>query len=212
VYVDLTIPLVSGTSSYPGEPGGFFLPFARLPKDEFTSHQLVLYTHLGTHVDAPSHFLEGEDGVDALPIDSLVGDAMVVRALRPLDGREVMVGDLHWPRPARPGDRVLFDLKWGERWGQDTYFHGHPDLSRPLVEHLVASGVRLVGVDTPTLSTRHVQEVHRRLLGAGVVVIEGLVRLDRVSADFGHLICLPLPLVGLDGSPARVVLEVGEDR
>lgn len=207
-YVDLSIPMRSGMEACPGEPAGFFLPFSQLPRDVFTAHQLVLYTHLGTHVDAPCHFLPGAGGVEGIDLGRVVGPAMVVRANRPLAGVEVTFEDLRWPRPPRPGDRLIFDLGWGGRWGGPDYFRNHPDLSLGLIDHLVRAGVWLVALDTPTLSARNGAEAHVRLLGAGIVVVEGLVHLEEVAGDAGQIICLPLPLVGMDGSPARVLWGV----
>ena len=206
-FIDLTIPIRNGTPSFPGEPGGYVLPFAQFAAQGWVSHQLVLYTHLGTHLDAPAHFLSGGAGVEEWPIAQLIGPAMVVRLRAEPRCGEVDFDDFVWPRPLVPGDRVLLQTGWGNRWGSVGYFAAFPSLALALVQRLVASGVVLVGMDTPTPHEHEPKAVHEALLGNGVAVLEGLVRLDEVPGSFGEIICLPLPLTGLDGAPCRVVFR-----
>lgn len=205
--IDLTLPIVHGMPSYPGEPGAHFLPFARIEAQGWASHQLLLYTHLGTHLDAPGHFLTEGGGVDSWPLDQLVGPALVAKLRRSPTAGEVVPEDFVWPRAPKPGERVLLATGWGSRWGSADYFVGFPSLSLSLVEFLVQAGVVLVGMDTPTPHETLVREVHTALLSRRVAVLEGLWQLERVPHPFGELICLPLPLVGMDGSPARVVFR-----
>jgi arylformamidase len=204
--IDLTIPLEDGTPSFPGEPGGHFLPFASFAAQGFVAHQLLLYTHLGTHIDAPAHFLPGGAGVERWPLDQLIGPAMVVR-LREGAAGEVDREDFVWPRPVREGDRVLLHTGWDRHWGSPAYFTGFPSLSPACATFLADAGVALVGMDTPTPHEHRPEEVHRILLGGGVAILEGLTGLGRIPHPFGELICLPLPLVGLDGAPVRAVFR-----
>lgn len=211
--IDLTIPLENGSPSFPGEPGGHFLPFADFAAQGWVSHQLVLYTHLGTHIDAPRHFLAQGAGVEAWPLSQLCGPAMIARLRGAPRAGEVGYDDFAWPRPPAAGDRVLLHTGWGQQWGREGYFAGFPSLGLALVERLAGIGIALVGMDTPTPHETEPQGVHEVLLGAGVVVLEGLVHLEDVPGSFGELFCLPLPLVGLDGAPCRAVLRPqGEPR
>lgn len=208
--IDLTLPIASGTPSYPGEPGGYFLPFASIESQGFVAHQLVLYTHLGTHVDAPGHFVPGGHGVDAWDLERLCGPAMVVR-LRSGAPRELQHGDLEWPRAPRAGDRVILVTGWDSHWGTEAYFSGFPVVSEELAQYLVQSEVAMLALDTPTPHDQKAPEVHNILLGASIVVVEGVARAQTISENYGTIICLPLPLVGLDGSPARVIFIPWQD-
>ncbi len=203
--IDLTIPIQGGTPSFPGEPGSHVLPFANLAVQGWVAHQLLLYTHLGTHVDAPMHFLPDGGGVETWPLAQLCGPAMVTRLNGEPSGREVGYDDFDWPRPPAAGDRVLLATGWGRRWGEAGYFTGFPSLALPFVQRLAEDRIALLGMDTPTPHETEPKAVHEALLGRRVAVLEGLVHLDELPSAFGELICLPLPLVGLDGAPCRAV-------
>ncbi|HLW58578.1 MAG TPA: cyclase family protein [bacterium] len=206
-FIDLTIPIRNGTPSIPGEPGGYVLPFAKFAVQGWVSHQLLLYTHLGTHLDAPSHFIKDGGGIETWPLTQLIGPAIIARLRGEPQSGEVDYGDFDWPREPGSGDRVLLHTGWGKRWGAGGYFSGFPSLCLQLVQRLIEAGVVLVGMDTPTPHEQDPKTMHEALLGSQVAVLEGLIRLEEVPGSSGELICLPLPLVGLDGAPCRVVFR-----
>ena len=202
--IDLTLPIQSGMKSFPGEPGGHFLPFSVLDEGaEFAAQQLVLYSHLGTHMDAPSHFLAGGADIDQVPLDRVVGEAVVARAILRDGATELGIDDLDLPTELRAGARVLICTGWDRHWGTERYFDGFPDIGEELARALAAAGVALVGMDTPTPHATKAREVHEILLGAGIAVVEGLTGLTAIVGTIGELFCAPLPLVGVDGSPVR---------
>jgi arylformamidase len=206
-YIDLTIPIEDGIPSYPGEPAGYFLPFSRLDTGGFVSHQLLLYSHLGTHVDAPAHFLEGGGGVETISLERLIGPAVVVDATLPEGARELRPSDIRAPRPICEGDRVVLRTGWDKYWGAPQYFTGFPQIGETLARYFVERHICLLGMDTPTPHATKGQEVHETLLKGDVIILEGLANLTAVEKPEGSLVCLPLPLVGVDGSPARVVWQ-----
>ncbi|MCY0900287.1 MAG: cyclase family protein [Firmicutes bacterium] len=209
VLIDLSIPICDGMQSFPGEPGSSFIRFASLETMGFVSHQLLLYSHGGTHVDAPRHFLHNGGDVAGMALERLIGPSMVADVPFYRD-RTIGLGDIQWPRRPTMGDRVLIRTGWGEHWGASDYFTGFPNLSIDVARYLASCGVVLVGLDTPTPHAEMAQEIHEILLGSGIIIVESLVNLDRISSPYGTLICLPLPMVGMDGAPARVVFAEGE--
>jgi arylformamidase len=156
--------------------------------------------HVGTHVDAPAHALPGGAGVDGIPLHALIGPATVVdvpagRAVGPgaLDG-DVLPPDCR---------RVL--LRTGAS-GDDPPSHGAP-ISPDGARHLIGRGIVLVGTDTMSVACADdPMPVHRLLLEAGVVIVEGL-RLAAARPGPCSVICLPLLIPGADGAPARAVIE-----
>lgn len=187
--------MVPAMPIYPGDPHVAFSPAAALAVDGFRVSQVTFGTHAGTHVDAPSHFLPLALTVDAIPLDKLIGPARVVdqQALR-------------FPIEIEPQARILVRSGWSAHWGSDDYFDAFPPLSADFVESLAAGPAALIGLETPSLHPDHEIDAgyHRRLLAAGVVIVENLVGLEalpeKVEAAF-----LPLPLAGLDGAPCRGV-------
>jgi len=170
--------------------------------------RLSLGCHTGTHVDAPQHFVDGGVTVDKLPLELLMGPAFVAELDR-LEGNIIQVYDLaslHFPRDT---ERLLLKTSNSYYWEDRlTEFEpGYAHLSYKAAQWLVKRGIRLVGVDYMSVdafdSSRH--QSHRTLLGAGVVIVEGL-NLSRVPGGHCRLVCLPLKIEGGDGAPARVLL------
>jgi arylformamidase len=190
--IDISLPIGPETPVWPGDPPVLVEAVARVADgDPADVSRLALGTHTGTHVDPPAHFLPGTTTVDELPLDVLVGPAVVAGfTAGPIDGATLESAAL-----AEGSTRVL--LKTGGDAGALT-----PDGARWLVEQ----GVRLVGADTLSIEPAgHGYPVHRILLGAGVVIVEGL-DLAVVAPGPYQLVCLPLRIAGGDGAPARAVL------
>jgi len=202
---DVSVPLRAGMPTYEGEPGPRLEFVKRLSNgDPFTVSVLSLGSHTGTHVDAPSHFLDGAPGVDGLPPEALVGPAFVAEH----EGeRHITAADLD-ALGIPPGcERLLFKTRSGRFW-DDSEFHRDfialaPDAARALAER----GLRLVGIDYMSIERfqpeRH--EVHETLLASGVVILEGL-DLWQVPPGEYFLVCAPLNVVGAEGAPARAFL------
>lgn len=166
--------------------------------------RLAFGAHTGTHVDAPVHFIEGAPGVDALPLDALIGPATVVDATNiTADIDAAALASLAIPAGAT---RVLFKTPNSKLWDEPSFspkFFGLlPDAARVLA----GRGVRLVGVDYLSVASHaDPAPTHEALLRDGVVIVEGL-DLRRAGPGEYTLICLPLLIPGADGAPARAVL------
>src|SRR5262245_41025951 len=166
---------------------------------------MQLGAHSGTHVDAPIHFIEGGSGAEQTPLDALMGPAWVVDASSAgptITAEDVARFDI--PDGER---RLLFRTAAARFWDRATFDPAFvaPDASGS--EALVASGVRLVGMDYLSVAPFDAPiPTHRSLLGAGVVVLEGL-DLRAVEPGPYELLCLPLRITGSDGAPARALLR-----
>jgi arylformamidase len=189
---------------YPGDPEvNVDLVRSIADGDDADLSHLDLGAHTGTHVDAPRHFLAGAAGADALPLDVLIGAAWVADAtgvsgdvdLAALDALDVPPGT----------ERLLLRTRNSALWAREAFSPEFASVAPDAASALVERGIRLVGIDYLSVGD---PETHRTLLGAGVVVVEGL-DLRRAPIGACRLICLPLRLVGLDGAPARAVLEIG---
>ena len=166
---------------------------------------LACSVHVGTHVDAPLHFIDGASAVEKLPLKVLTGRAYVVdmRRADTIDAAALEASDLP-PRTRR----VLFRTRNSDYWVRKQ-----PEFQKDFVaiepsgaEWLVRKGVQLVGVDYLSVAPfGRSKDTHRILLEAGVVVVEGL-NLSDVRRGRYTLYCLPLKLVGSDGAPARAIL------
>jgi arylformamidase len=197
--VDLTIPLAVGMAYHPAHHGPGLEPYARHPEHGFRATTITLSSHLGTHVDAPSHFVADGATLEAVRLDDLVGPAELVR-LETTPRQELTPADV----PDTGATRLLLHTGWAEQaTGEQRYFTEYPSIGPALARELVRRGVRLVGLDSPSVDYDP-GETHHILLGAGVVIVENLVALERLP-DRVDLVVLPLPIVGGDGCPARAI-------
>jgi len=190
---------------YPGDPEFVVRPWLAIRRgDPVNVARLSLGSHTGTHVDAPRHLQDGGAGVEGLPLEALLGPARVVD-LGPVAGIDAGLLRRHGP-----GGLSRLLLRTSPPPGGAGA--EHPGLTEDAAQLLVASGVLLLGVEGPSVDPPGASDlrVHRRLLGAGVVVVEGL-DLSEVPAGAYWLVCLPLKLQDGDGAPARVVLAPAAD-
>lgn len=170
--------------------------------DVVTLSTLRTTVHLGAHVDAPSHYGLDARTMEQQPLELYVGACQVIRVTCPPRHR-VTPGDLGVEICA---SRVLLATGTNpdpERWNPDF-----AALSVELVDFLADRGVRLVGVDTPSVDCSDSKDLpaHRRILARDLAILEGVV-LDGVEPGEYELIALPLRLEGFDGSPVRAVLR-----
>ncbi len=197
--VDITRPLHDGIPVWPGDPPVSLRPSASLP----AVSQLSLSSHAGTHVDPPAHFVVGGRTVDTLPLETLLGPAWVAHlpGYAPITG--AMLAAAAIPSAVT---RLLLRTANSDRVaaGFDPAFVGlAPDAAAWLLERQV----RLVGIDGPSIEPFDAtgEPVHHLLLGAGVIIVEGLA-LAGVAPGPWELICLPLRIAAGDGAPARALL------
>ncbi|MBI4498320.1 MAG: cyclase family protein [Chloroflexi bacterium] len=206
---DISVPISAELPVYPGDAGVSLTPVARMAQGAVADVSLLsLGTHTGTHVDPPGHFLPGGATVDALPLEVLIGPAWVADARGLPTITRPVVEQLDIPVGAQ---RVLFRTDNSELWERREFVKDFVYLEGDAARWLVERGVRLVGIDYLSVERFGFDrpEAHLTLLGAGVVILEGL-DLRAVRQGPYTLLALPLKIQGGDGAPARVVLLEGE--
>ena len=203
VIIDISRPLSKETAPWPGDVP-FSLEWTTRIADGATVNlsAFQMSPHVGTHADAPLHVTEGAPGIDAVSLDGYIGSARVVT----VPGR---------PKQVLPGHLAAFDLLQPPRillrTGSDPDHKAFPSqcttLSPELARLLARSGVKLVGIDTPSIDPIDSKELiaHKTLHEGGVVWLENL---DLTHAPDGVylLAALPLRIPGADAAPVRAVL------
>lgn len=202
---DVTVPLSARVPVFPGDPR-FEMSFAhRMDEGKpYNVARMSLGVHSGTHVDAPYHFLEDGATVEQLPLDVLIGPALVASVDAPRAIRREDVEAL----PLGGHTRVLFKTRNGDAIRRPEFREDFIYVDPGAAEALVARGVRLLGIDYLSVEQFGSADfaAHHVLLGAGTVLVEGLDLVDVPPGEY-EVTCLPLRIVGADGSPARVVLR-----
>ena len=201
---DVTLTLTGDLPTFPGEPGVTLEPVHRIANgDPANVSKLSMGTHTGTHLDAPLHFFDGAPTVADLPLDALIGPALVV-GIQVAD--TIRANDLARIDLPSGIQRVLFKTRNSALLRQSHFSRDFVSIDPSAAHWLVERGVRLVGVDYLSAEQfgRTPAETHLTLLGAGVVIVEGLDLLDVPVGQY-DLICLPLKLPS-DGCPVRALL------
>jgi arylformamidase len=204
--IDVSLRLSPRLPVYPGNPSFELEPVKRIARgDSANVSALHLGTHSGTHVDAPRHFFPEGPAEDTLPLEVLVGPALVAHFPRcpAVTARELEAVDLSGVT------RLLLRTDNSDAWASATSFDpGFVYLAEDGARLLVERGVRLVGIDSLSIERYKAPgaPTHHVLLGRGVVIVEGL---DLSTAPPGRydLMCLPLKIGDADGAPARVLLR-----
>lgn len=201
-WIDISRPLVAGIACWPGDIAfRFQLGWAMADSASVNVGNVTTSVHIGTHVDSPFHYDAAGATVERMLLDAFIGPAWVAD----------VAGLPEWKNALAEVDlsatpRVLFRTGG---WPDDGRFPERIPVMEPdLPDWLAAQGVRLIGVDLPSVDELDSKTLdrHHALGRGGIHILEGL-RLDGVPVGRYELIALPLPIVGADGSPVRAVLK-----
>ena len=204
---DVSLPISSGLPVWPGDPP---IVLEQVESMDAGAHanvsRLSAGVHIGTHVDAPHHFLNDGRTVEQLPLEVLTGPCYVTQLP---DGIEAITAEVLAGIPIPAGTtRILFGTSNSHWWarGERDFQEDFVAITEGGAHWLVEREIKLVGVDYLSVAPfSDSASTHKVLLEAGVVVVEGL-DLSVVPRGFYELYCLPLKLLGSDGAPARAIL------
>ena len=204
--VDISVLVQPGTPEWPGD-----VPFScgwtsRIADGAAINLSSIAGSpHVGTHADAPLHVHDGWPASDALPLEAFMGDALVLDVSDEPDGPLALDAD-----DARLAGVVRLLLRTGRSIASGRFPVAWPCLAIETAGQLAARGLRLLGVDAPSVDTRESKEllVHRALFGGGAFVLENL-DLRTITPGRYELLALPQRLGGLDAAPVRAVLRSG---
>jgi arylformamidase len=216
-WYDLTQPFhadMPGSSSLP-EPEVETL--STVEEDGSHVQRYAAPTHIGTHVDAPLHFVADGATIDELPLERFAGPAVVLDLDREEPGEvplEAVEAAAEAAGGIEPGDVVLVRTGWGAHFDDEETYQRYPWLAPDVAEWLLEREIRMVAVDTISPDRARAMRpdgwddypLHRALLPEGVLIAEHLYLED--VADAGRSLEVtgfPLKLQGGDGAPARFV-------
>ncbi|MDQ3073511.1 MAG: cyclase family protein [Bacteroidota bacterium] len=203
--------IIDLTQSYQaGMPGVNIRPAKILAKDGWNASTLEIYSHAGTHIDAPYHFEVSDQRIDQIPLDQFMGLAWIVHLENLPAHYAISIADLGSVREkVQAGDSLLFRTGWSQKQGTPPYRDELPRISEELALWCVQQKIKMLGVEPPSVADvnnlEEVTRIHRILLRGGINIIEGLVNLDKISAPRIKLVALPLKIKNGDGAPARVI-------
>jgi len=177
--------------------------------DGWNSKTLHLYSHSGTHMDAPFHFEVNNQTIDQFEVSRFVCDSWVI----PIDahaGQKIKSEDLgQYTDLICKGEGVILKTGWSAYVNENKYREELPGIHESLARWFVGKGINMIAVETPSVADvtdmEEVTRIHEILLGGDIIIVEGLASLDSVTKQKVQLIALPLKIKGGDGAPARVI-------
>jgi arylformamidase len=203
---DVSVPITIRMPVWPFDPQVNLASTAHPTRDKSHTVRVTgieMGSHTGTHIDAPWHMVENGRQLNQIPIETMIGPAIVLEIPTVLSIGRADLQELDFDGM----QRVLFKTDNSQHWSDEKFYEQFVYLEPEAAELLVERGVKLVGIDYLSIdkfkSERH--PTHFVLLRRNVVIVEGL-NLSQVKAGKYHMTALPLNLQDVDGAPTRVIL------
>jgi len=196
----------------PKMPGVAIREAKNLEKDGWNAVYIDIYSHSGTHMDAPVHFGVEGPTVDQMPLDRLMGPAKILDLTGVLPSSLIQVEDLvRLKEPINQGDSLIIKTGWSKFSATDPekYRNQLPRISEKLARWLVEKEVKILAVEPPSVANvndlAEVTLIHRILFSGQIIIVEGICNLDEIKVEEVELMVMPLKIGGGDGAPARVL-------
>lgn len=196
---------------YPGTEGPILMQACTLEDVGFREKKWTMYSHTGTHMDAPAHMISDGKTLDQFPIEKFVGRGMVLD-VRECTAKEIpLVRVQSYESILKTIDFLLIQTGWEEYWGSEQYVSGFPALSVEAAKYLMQFSLKGIGVDAISIDLMDTTTfpIHEILLGNDLVIIENLKNLSLIEGQFDFY-AFPLKVVDADGSPVRAVALIEE--
>ena len=204
---DLSYTVGPETMAYPGTEKPKLTVMNTVEKDGFQETLIEMFSHAGTHMDAPAHMIKGAAYLDTLPAERFCGKAYVMDCTMYGAGEEIPVSALP---DLTDLDFLILSTGWEKHWGSEEYFGRFPVLSGAAADIVAAADLSGVGVDMMSVDPMDTVTfpVHMRFFNKGMVIIENLRGLGSLRGKRVQLTALPFKYKDADGAPVRVIAEV----
>lgn len=211
--LDLTMPFSEKTIPVPGHPCPRLEPLTTRERDGVRNTLMTFSIHTGTHIDAPSHFVEDGATIDQIPIDRFRRPGVCLDLTSQAEpGAPITLDQLERAgfEPSKvEGTILMLASGWSDRaWESEKLYEMNPYLDQDASEAIARARPSAIGLDFAVDDTKPWPN-HHILLGAEVLLIENLMRLPELPSEGFEVTAYPLKLVGENGGPTRVVAELG---
>ena len=179
-------------------------------RDGWLAHDLHIYSHAGTHMDAPVHFNATPKSIDEWEPERFISTCHVVRLYGCAPRKRITVADLgETGRKAGPGESILIATGWHRFLGRPEYRDQLPGISLELAGWMVEKRINMVLVEPPSVADvndrEEVTAIHLKLLKGDIIIVEGICNTEEIKKDTIKILAFPLKIRDGDGAPARVL-------
>ena len=203
MYIDLTHAFTKDMPVFPGDPLPELLQIAKIDKDGFVDHQIKTSMHIGTHMDAPAHIVEGGKYLSEYNVEKFFGRGVIIDAR----GKKSAEVNLLEGIQIKKSDIILVCFGWATEFEKEEYYFNYPEISQGFAERLGELGASIIGMDTPS-PDRAPYKVHNILFGKDILILENLVNLESLlHYPKFEIIALPVKFK-TDSAPCRVVAKI----
>lgn len=209
--IDLTHTITQDMPVYPGTLPPRLQAANTIEKDGFKETLLSMYSHTGTHIDAPAHLFADKTTLDAFPAAQFTGAALVIDCRALGEGETITMAQLApYGDKVQRADFLLFCLGWDKKWNTPAYFGDYPCIDDAVLGLILTGDYKGIGFDVIGLDpigaplTRHSALLSQK----EIINIENLCNLDQCGEDLFQFACLPLKFENADGAPARAIAWV----
>jgi arylformamidase len=209
--IDLSAEIYDQAPTMPMDPKCSVIEHCNLDTLGYNLTRVTFSSHLGTHVDAPFHFFYDGETVDKIDLSRYIVPAVKVDLTYKKPKEAITVEDLmKYEHFIDKGLSLLLNTGWDKKMSQKEFFSDAPYITVELSKWFAQKKVKLVGMDLPCPNITDWTIVHQTLLGNSVLIVEGLVNLEKLGDQEFTFIALPLKIRGRDGSPVRAIAIINE--
>ena len=214
--IDLTHTIDNDMPVYPGTEGPSLTQATTYEKDGYKETLMHMFSHVGTHMDAPAHLLAGHKTLDEFGPEQFIGKALIVDCRHLGEGDTITMEEVfaRGQDRAKQAEYLIFMTGWDKRWGDESYFGDYPIVTDEVADFAIETGKKGLGFDVIGLDPIADLNLtlHKKVFGASdMVIIENLCHLDQVDAETNGeftLIATPIKYKNADGAPIRALAMI----
>ena len=203
--IDLSHSMYSDMPVYPGDEPPEFKKITTISKEGYRETGITIYSHTGTHIDAPAHMLKQGNFLENIDIDSFVGKAFILDFTNYKSSEISLNLLIPYQEKIKKTDFVIIKTGWSKYWGKENYYKDYPFLQKKAAVWLSGFKLKGIGIDAMSIDKSDSIDfvIHKTLLSKNIIIIENLTNLESIKKESFILNVLPLKYKNSDGSPVR---------
>ncbi len=207
--IDLTHTIRENMPVYPGTELPKLFEVNSHEKNGFKETSISMYSHTGTHIDAPNHVFFEKTALDEFPAEQFIGKALVIDCRHIPLGKQITMAEFSkYGKKIYLAEFLLFNTGWDKKWDTSDYFEDYPCINDEVLNFIITGKYKGIGFDVMSLDPMNYDQLkrHKKLFTeVDIINIENLCNLDLCGNELFTFVCLPLKTENSDGAPARAI-------